>query len=514
MSAKFPFDSLVLCKIVEEAQIAVGGYVKKVAQLDEQTIVLRTGRAGENINLLICVNPQFQRAHLSRAAGNADLSGFGKALKERCDNARIEAITQNGFDRTLSITLSTRPATYRLIAEFFGPQANAYLVDENDRIAARMRRIGTRRVGEPYEFDTPKAADLNDAVQKGTGLSKLLAAELAQFGGDELLRRVREGVAVYSPAYGGYPFAPTTVDAPGLMKATTLSAAIESATERSHETDRISVLAKRLSAQLRRCSDAKTYALNQMLATVEDSERAREFQMRGEIILAHAHETAGLDQLDAIDYDGNQITIPLDARKSAAENAEKLFKKARRAKHGASVVKDQIPVRKKELAEIEAAMTALQDPTPDAVKRIEEIARSRGWLKEQHSGASERQVAAFGGKRIRMTTDSVGFTILWGENSEANDHLSTRIAKPNDIWLHVRANVGSHVLIQTLGKPERVQPGTIHAAARIAVLNSAQKHAKHVPVDYTLAKYVRKPKKSAPGFVTYTSEKTVYADGE
>ena len=50
------------------------------------------------------------------------------------------------------------------------------------------------------------------------------------------------------------------------------------------------------------------------------------------------------------------------------------------------------------------------------------------------------------------------------------------------------------------------------AAAKVAVSKSASKHSSYVTVDYTLKKYVRKPKKSAPGFVTYSQEKTLHIE--
>ncbi|MBS1709806.1 MAG: hypothetical protein JSS65_13925, partial [Armatimonadetes bacterium] len=42
--------------------------------------------------------------------------------------------------------------------------------------------------------------------------------------------------------------------------------------------------------------------------------------------------------------------------------------------------------------------------------------------------------------------------------------------------------------------------------------NSVSKHASYVAVDYTLKKYVRKPRGSAPGLAVYTQEKTLHID--
>jgi predicted ribosome quality control (RQC) complex YloA/Tae2 family protein len=99
--------------------------------------------------------------------------------------------------------------------------------------------------------------------------------------------------------------------------------------------------------------------------------------------------------------------------------------------------------------------------------------------------------------------------VLVGENAAANDFLLTRIAKPNDWWLHVRTGTGAHVIIRTENQPHRVPRSTLEFAARLAAQHSVDKHARVVEVDYTLRKYVRKPKGAPAGFALYTHEKTL-----
>jgi predicted ribosome quality control (RQC) complex YloA/Tae2 family protein len=103
-----------------------------------------------------------------------------------------------------------------------------------------------------------------------------------------------------------------------------------------------------------------------------------------------------------------------------------------------------------------------------------------------------------------------GWQVLVGENAEANDYLVTRVAQPNDWWLHVRAGTGAHVVIRTNNHPQAVPRQVLEFAARLAAANSPQRHSSIVPVDYTLRKYVRRPRGAPPGFVTYTHEKTLH----
>jgi predicted ribosome quality control (RQC) complex YloA/Tae2 family protein len=68
---------------------------------------------------------------------------------------------------------------------------------------------------------------------------------------------------------------------------------------------------------------------------------------------------------------------------------------------------------------------------------------------------------------------------------------------------------GAHVLVRGVQTLDRLPPDVLREAARLAAAHSEAKHSSVVPVDYTFRRYVRKPRGSAPGFVTYTGEKTL-----
>ena len=114
----------------------------------------------------------------------------------------------------------------------------------------------------------------------------------------------------------------------------------------------------------------------------------------------------------------------------------------------------------------------------------------------------------FGGHRVR-TYGVDGYELLVGETAEANDYLTTRVAAPADLWLHVRAGTGAHGVLRTLGKPQAVPEGVLRRAAEIVAARSgsAIKHAGIVAVDVVERRYVRKPRGAKPGLVTYTRER-------
>jgi Predicted RNA-binding protein homologous to eukaryotic snRNP len=105
---------------------------------------------------------------------------------------------------------------------------------------------------------------------------------------------------------------------------------------------------------------------------------------------------------------------------------------------------------------------------------------------------------------------SDGFLIQYGKNARQNE-LLLKTSSPEDIWLHARGAKGAHIVIRREGKKE-VPMRTIREAAQLAAYLSSARGAGVVPVDWTLRKYVRKPKKREKGFVIYTREKTIFVE--
>jgi predicted ribosome quality control (RQC) complex YloA/Tae2 family protein len=101
-----------------------------------------------------------------------------------------------------------------------------------------------------------------------------------------------------------------------------------------------------------------------------------------------------------------------------------------------------------------------------------------------------------------------GFEALAGKTDADNDLLSLKVAKANELWFHARSLPGSHVILR---HPEGDKPDNpvIKQAASIAAWHSKARNAGTVPVCYTEAKHVGKPRGAKPGSVTIKREKIV-----
>jgi len=217
---------------------------------------------------------------------------------------------------------------------------------------------------------------------------------------------------------------------------------------------------------------------------------------------------------DPFDPDGATITITVDPRLSPAKNAAVYLKRAARGKRAI----ETIGSRRERIVEDLAWITPrLGRPESDweadeltvlrtliARYRIRTAAPSN---KIRRGRAAES--TKFHPRRYRSTD---GWTILVGRNNDENDWLTHRLAKPDDFWFHAQGVAGAHVVLRREGRKDNPSRRTLEEAAAIAAAFSRGRHSKSVPVIYTLAKYVRKPRKAAPGLAVCTREKTLMVE--
>ena len=115
---------------------------------------------------------------------------------------------------------------------------------------------------------------------------------------------------------------------------------------------------------------------------------------------------------------------------------------------------------------------------------------------------SERRPAP---PRLFEYTVPPDWIVLAGRNDADNDHLSLRMAAPNDWWFHVRGLPGSHVILRVPSdqEPDR---NILKMAAAIAAYHSKARQGGVVSVSATRARYVTKPRGAKPGTVQIRKE--------
>lgn len=528
---RIPYDSLTLCAVVGELQAFVGAKVQRIHQPDAFTlgIGLYSGSARAGMLLLSC-HPQFARAYLTtkRPPNQAQPPTFCATLRARLEGGAVQSVRQIDFDRILELAIEHPTGGYRLIAELMGKHSNLILVDDQKKTIAAAKWVSRAKSARPIQsggkyhpppfhprpplFRAQPGDDLRGFTGASPFLLDLIARDPSAFDRMKACALANECHPVLVPGSGAYPI---SVGAPGEFPRPTISVALEQHYATAIPTQRAGALRASLRSQIQRVILAREVALADLTQARDLGRRARELQQKGELILAFGSRIEeGARLLEAIDYEGAPITIRLEPDLDFKANAQAFFEKARHAKDRMGLVGDQIERLTRDRADLESLAAEIE--TSDGLDRLESLkaeALRRHWLHVQAPPNRRREERPFEGRRIREVVGPGGWPIYYGENSEANDYLVQRLAKPNDWWLHVRGNVSAHVLISTRNHPEKVPMEVLRYAAEIAARHSGLKHSSYVPVDYTLKKYVRKPRSAPSGTATYTHEKTIHVEG-
>ena len=315
---------------------------------------------------------------------------------------------------------------------------------------------------------------------------------------------------VFVPGSGAYP---VSLDTLGIVSVPrpSLSQALEQHFESLVEADAFHQAKTSLTAQLHRVLIARDLALQGIEEALQSARDAQSIQMKGELILAYQGSIQPNSRnLDAYDYDGNPIVVPLRDDLNAIENANRYFAKAKQAKSRFGELEVQLARIQQDHVALTAALSDLElAEDTRAVDDIKELASTRKWL--QKTGEAKARIdRPYEGFAVRELLSPGGWKVLYGDNATSNDHLTTKVAKPSDLWFHVRGAPSAHVVLCTNNQPLKVQKADLEFAAQVAVRHSSSKHSGYVTVDYTQRRYVRKPRGAAPGMAVYTNEKTLH----
>ena len=107
--------------------------------------------------------------------------------------------------------------------------------------------------------------------------------------------------------------------------------------------------------------------------------------------------------------------------------------------------------------------------------------------------------------RYRLPGD---WEVLAGRTDADNEILSLKVAAPKDWWFHVRGVPGSHVILRARAGEETGRE-TLKMAAAIAAYHSKARGGGKVPVAYTRASRVSKPKGAPTGTVSVKRERVL-----
>lgn len=263
---------------------------------------------------------------------------------------------------------------------------------------------------------------------------------------------------------------------------------------------RIANKRKIIISKLRKAAKKKTSKLVKLQKEFDDSNLQEQWRERAELLKGNfAQIKSGQESIIVINYyvEGfPEVDIPLKVDLSPRENINYYFKKFRKARDGKTKIKEQIVLTEKEVTLIKKKIRDVENLSPKELLERKEVGTKGNQKKET---------------KYRSIDINENWEIVIGRTSTENDFLTTRLARPWDWWFHTRIFKGTHVILRNFNKKQLPEDLKV-LCCRLAAYFSKAKKSSNVPVDYTEVRYVRKPRKSPPGYVIYKEQKTFYAD--
>lgn len=312
--------------------------------------------------------------------------------------------------------------------------------------------------------------------------------------------------------------APRRLDGNGQVQRGAISAVSAHAVQSNRRQEQEVQHRERIGQALRRAQKNGRRKLAALQADLDEASDGAELERWGHILLAQlASVPAGAERVELVDvFDPSgegRCLIELNPSVSAAQNAADLLKRAQKYQRRLQLIPERIRQQVAGLSELDSQRELFEREKVEP-QETESWLAEKGYLMERGKGAGQAKRLSSGGALAhpRQYITSDGWRVMAGRNNKENDVLTHRMAAQNDFWFHAHGYPGSHVVLQRDGRKEEPSKQALEEAAAVAAFWSKGKSAKKVPVVYTLAKYVSKPRGGAPGQAIMKREKTIVVE--
>ena len=370
---------------------------------------------------------------------------FDNLLHSLVSSSTILSIDVPEDDRVLSFTLSPKSAYKEqkivLQFEFTGRHTNAILIDENEVTIEALRHID----------------------------------------GDSSFRVIRPGVELLAiPAFS--------------RKETPLE--LQNIEDHLHqkyinyEKKRVNGLKKQKLLSVHKKQEKLQKLLDKLPNIQTLTQEMQKNQKTGNIILANLYQIKPYDKtLKTYDFEGEEVTIKLPKGIVPNRISEYFFNQAKRAR-----------AKSKNVHIEEENLRTKRDFYANMYHAIEQAKASHELeLLVPKKGKSQRKKEKIKECELFWIDD---YKVLIGRNSKENQAL-LKIAKSNDIWMHIRGIPSSHLIIKT--DKQNLPDSVIEKASRLCV-DFSLKQAGDYEVDYCKRRFVKIQEGSS---VEYDKYKTI-----
>jgi predicted ribosome quality control (RQC) complex YloA/Tae2 family protein len=447
-------EALIQSIVAELRSALHGKYFGKIFQLTPLSFAFDFGLRGEFLYVSVeAANPRLyliRRRTRDLEKQSIPLGPFGQLLRATLSGAHVTEISKDPLDRIVRLTFYRDGIFPRLVVQLTGRTADLLLLDELNRITVVLREQGRAKLGEVYVPPPRPPKESSEAFTLDAG--------------------------------------PPSAQLDAHFSALEATKAFDS---------RAKALRARLTGAIRRQRTLKQN-LQQDLIRHGDPEVHKR---TGDLLLANiATATRTGNKVQLTDYYAENapvIELEVDENRSLQDEAAARFRQYTKAKRAAEEIAERLTQIDRENAALERRLQNL-----DQIIQSRDEAALESFEKPPPAPKATPKKSAkqekIPGVRRYLSTD--GYEILVGRAARDNDHLTFRVAQPNDLWMHAGDYPGSHVVVRNPTRKEIPQRTIIEAAQLAARFSQASEDAK-VVIHYTERKFLSKPKGAAPGLV-------------
>lgn len=460
--------------------------------------------------LFITLNPSGAHFRMTKAEYLNSQTSLSPFLKRHLEGGVITDISQYHNDRIITISINRTDDLgyylhYKLILELMGKNSNLIVTDENYLILECLKKsFNEERIIHPkatYEYlDSQKENPFLLKHYQGQsleGVSKLLLHEINYINNLQgVINRKVNPTIIENEKIHFYIF-----DLYHLGGSRTHYSTISEMLEEYFIKKIAEISQNNEQKRLRHYIERELKKLKQKLVKQQtEMEIARKnlhLQEVANVLASNIHLVKPHQEEITVHnfYTNQNITIKLRTDISPTENINYYFNKYKKAKRTIEHLEKTIENTK---AEIEYFNVLQKQADFSNFDDLNEILIEVGMKKPQKRKP-----------KINLLTyvDHYGNIIWVGKNNLQNEYLTFTVAQKNDYFFHVQGYPGCHVILRG-----NLNDQSIKLAATIAATHS--KVTASVPVDYTQVKWVKKIKGQKGSFVTYTKEKSVFAEAD
>lgn len=524
-----PMDGILMHQVLKEIEKELPLRINRITQASKFEFIFHTYGKKSN-RLYISLHPRYGRIQFTdlRANSNMELTHFLTILRKHLDGGIIRSIKQDGYDRLIEIGIDHRDEmgviqNNKLYLELMGKYINLVLLDSNNQIIDAYNKISSFEDDSrsivagaiyirPEVFEKESLENLHEDDKyisirtKYEGVSPILEEEITSRLETESAKDIVDTIFssdklyLYDKDYHIIELSHLNKEAKIYPIMEGLDIFYKDLLENERIKDQTGDILRILRRELKRANKKLPKLLDE-LSNNEDNEHFRE---KGDLLFAyHSHGKSGLKSIKLKDFENNEIEIELDEKLDGKDNALLYFKKYRKAKNSLDHLLNQIEITENQIAYLKLVIIQTEQASVEDAKEIKEELITRKIIRPSKKKKQEKKAKRPNYLVIEFDEDN---TIFVGKNNIQNDTLTFKVAKKDDLWLHVAGTFGSHVILKSNNQSDEA----LELAAKLAAYFSDARNGSNVEVNYTEIKNIKKIPGANPGMVRFSTHSSIY----